>query len=251
MRTNKVWTKKEDEYLKEVAGCLSVATIARNLQRSNSAVANRIFVKGLSIYKKGDYLTGNEVAKMLGLIDIRPLVKQGLPLKKKKFYKCSYNVIKPEKLMKWLEENQEKWNAGLTERLGLPTEPLWLVRKRKEDSEKANTRKKWEKADEKRLINLYNAGFSFEEMAEKLQRTEKAIRRKVSRLKENHEIGKKKINIRWKDNEINMMLELEKQGLTDKEIAYELGREREHIVDKRRRLVRDGKTKKKLQRDAS
>ena len=44
----------------------------------------------------------------------------------------------------------------------------------------------------------------------------------------------------WSKEEINKMLELEKQGLTDKEIAYKLGRKRIHITDKRRMLRKQG-----------
>ena len=49
----------------------------------------------------------------------------------------------------------------------------------------------------------------------------------------------KKINIRWKPIEVEIMYKLEKQGKTDSEIAEELGREIYHIRDKRKRLKRN------------
>jgi len=38
-----------------------------------------------------------------------------------------------------------------------------------------------------------------------------------------------------------MLLEFEKKGLSDKEIAYELGREKEHITQKRKFMRDNGK----------
>ena len=48
------------------------------------------------------------------------------------------------------------------------------------------------------------------------------------------------IQIKWTDKEIAMMLELEEQGLTDKEIACELGRDKDHIVCKRQLMRKHG-----------
>ena len=62
-----------------------------------------------------------------------------------------------------------------------------------------------------------------------------AITHRLSRLNK----ANKKINIRWKPIEIEIMYKLEKQGKTDSEIAEELGREIEHIRDKRKRLKRN------------
>ena len=45
----------------------------------------------------------------------------------------------------------------------------------------------------------------------------------------------------WTQEEMDMLLEFEKKGLSDKEIAYELGREKEHITQKRKFMRDNGK----------
>ena len=86
----------------------------------------------------------------------------------------------------------------------------------------------------------YLADKSFSELAESLNRSEGAIRSKINKLKYANKLPKKKIILRWSDEETNMLLDLEKNNLTDEEIAYELGRDKEHIVDKRRNLRNKG-----------
>lgn len=100
------------------------------------------------------------------------------------------------------------------------------------------TRKRipWTKEDEEKLVEYVNKGYSNKEISKKLNRTIASINWKRADLIKAGKLERTYIAINWTEKEIKMMLEMEKKGFTDKEIAYELGRERQDITAKRGRM---------------
>lgn len=251
MAGGRFWTEEEDELLRERVGKVSFPTIAKNLNRTLKAVVGRAENLGISHTKfESGKLTANELANALQVDShavYRWVKRDGLKAiykvtrKEAKFY-----LIDVKDFWKWAESNKEKLNFFRIDPLALLPEPDWVGEERKKDfhSIPKNARVKWRQADDEWLISLLKGNYSMQEISVHMNRTEKAVRRRISRLREWGTIPKKKISLRWTEKEIQMFLELENQGLSDVEIAYELGREEDHIVDKRARMRRAGLYKK-------
>jgi len=129
-------------------------------------------------------------------------------------------------------------NFAKLEPFDLLPQPEWVELERRRDARKIPRRqqKPWTPEEDEQLIALMKWGYGNKEIAERLDRSEKAVQRRISRLRAKNIIPKKKIVIRWTDEEVRIMQEMEQQGYSDEEIAYELGREVDHIRDKRRRM---------------
>lgn len=251
MAGGRFWTEEEDEFLKERVGKVSFSALAKNLNRTVIAVESRTEKLGISSTKfESGRLTANELANALGVDShavYRWIKKDDLKATYKSTRKeAKFYLIEVNDFWNWTERNKDKLNFFRIDPLALLPEPDWVEKERKKDyhaiPKKART--KWTQADDERLISLLKGNYSMQEISVHMNRTEKAIQRRISRLREWGIIPKKKICLRWTEREIQMFLELESQGLSDAEIAYELGREEDHIVDKRVRMRRAGLYKK-------
>lgn len=230
------WTNEELEYLQSNYKHTKIKKIAKKLNRTEGAVEERAYLIGVSNWKDNlGFISAYQAGKIIGK-DSRTLQNAGLKFRREGKLK----VIELESFIKWLKNNQDKWDSRKLEEYGLGVEPKWLREKRTRDFVKTTFNKAWTKKETDILIAGYLADKSFSELAESLNRSEGAIRSKINKLKVANKLPKKKIILRWSDEETNMLLELEKNNLTDEEIAYELGRDKEHIVDKRRNLRNKG-----------
>lgn len=239
----KYWTDDEISFLEEKTGVMKITTIAEKLGRSVSSVELKMKRLGISDTKlQTGMLTLNELA---GIINVdnhtvyRWSKKHGLKvLKKITSKKQYYHLVDINDFWKWAEKNKEKINFSKIEPFSLCPEPHWFDEERKKDYQSIPKRQaaKWTEYEDKRLIDLVNGNYTQMEIADLLNRSEHAIQRRLSRLREMRKLPKNKIILRWSDEELNTLLKLEKQGLSDKQIAYELGREPYHISDKRRCL---------------
>ena len=241
-----MWTDKELEYLEDKWGITSVKTICKNLGRTEVAVIVKAKRLGLgSPYRSGEYITANQIAKMLK-VDVHTvtdywIAKCGLKGNKRAMRSQEMYLIKIENLKKWLELNQDKWDSKKLDSYELGEEPKWLQDKRFKDLNIPKRKfQKWTDAEDSQLISLYKLGFIQKEIAKRLNRSDNAIQRRVSRLKEKGLLYMKKIVCKWTEKEEVLFRELESKGLTDVAIAYELGREKEHITDHRRVLRKKG-----------
>jgi biotin operon repressor/transposase len=240
------WNEEDINYLEDAWGRVSIKTIAKKLNKTETAVELKAERLGLcGCYITGDYLNAHTVAKMLS-IDTHTvtdywIAKCGLKGRKTILKSMSMWFISLENLMKWLKNNQDKWNSRRVELYALGTEPQWLKDKRKQDLKlPKRQRQKWTKEEISKLITYYTQGKTRKEIGKLLGRTEDGIQRKLSRLKENGTIPKSKIMCKWSNREEKMFKKLESKGLKDKDIAVELGREVIHIVDHRRNLRNKG-----------
>lgn len=250
VRRHKKWTQGERDCLRENWGEMSVRGIAKKLNRTETAVTIQAKRLGLGSPYMTTCLTANQAAKILG-IDNHTITDYWIPrcglrartraMRKQKMWQICIG-----ELTKWLKNNQDKWDSRKVELYALGQEPGWLKQKRRADmSLPAKRFQKWTKDEESMLTNYYCMGKTQREIGRILGRTESGVQRKISRLKEKGLLEKDKILCHWSDEEVEMLLEFEKQGMSDIEIAWELGREVDHIRDKRRRLRKEGIYKQK------
>lgn len=242
----KHWTKEDKEYLEENWGLVYVEYIANKLNRDVTAVLAMAESMNLGgCYVAGGFLNANTVAKIFGIsnktVSNYWIKKCGLVARKRRLIKQYMWFIDIEDLTEWLKNNQDKWDSRRVELFALGQEPEWLKEKRKADmKEPINKRKPWTSIEKQRVTNYFNQGKSKKEIASILGRTEHAIQRQISKLKAEGSLKKDRVVLYWQKEEKELLFELEKQGLTDKEIAEELGREDFHISDYRRKLRNKG-----------
>jgi len=189
MPKSKIWTKEEIEYLSANWGLKSVPFIARHLNRTETAIilkAKRMRLGAAST--SGEYLTANQVSKLLG-VDIhtvmdRWILKHGLKAKKRVIRtRRMMTMIKFTELVNWLKNNQDKWDSRRLELFALGKEFDWLKEKRRNDlSLPVKKFHKWTKEDDMIAIHLFRAGFTYRQIAERLGRSEDAVERRLSRL---------------------------------------------------------------------
>lgn len=225
---------------------MKIETIAKNLGRTVGAVENRLERLGLSNTKlESGKITAAELARYCGVdhhVVIRTWIpKKGLPaVKRATRHKRKYWLINVKEFWRWAEKNKDLIDFARIDTHVLLPQPEWVELERKRDYKKIPRKhlRKWTKKEDEQLIRLFKAGYTKKEIGQILERSETAVDRRIARLKVAGKIPYEKINISWTDEEVEMLIELEKKGLLDKEIAYELGREVDHIRDKRRRMGR-------------
>ena len=247
MAGGRLWTKEEDLYLEDNVGTLKLQTLAKRLGRTLPAVESRILFLGIANTKlMSGRVTANELASALKIDSHavkRWIQNHGLKaVNKATRTEAKFHLIDINDFWRWAEANKEKINFSKIETDILAPEPNWVNEQRKIDSIEIpkKHRKPWDEKETQRLIELFNQGCCLEEIAQILNRTEKGIQRKISRLKEQRLLPYDKILLPWKHNELQLMLELEKQGLEDSEIAIELGRTEKQISWKRLHLRKNG-----------
>lgn len=247
MPKGRYWTKEEDEYILEKAGKLKPQTMADKLDRSFAAVECRMYFLGVSNAKRTTgKLTAHELSNILG-VDAKQIYNWIKKFGLKSEYrvvreKAKFHLIDPVDFWKWADENRFRLNFSNIEPKSIMPEPGWVEEQRKVDFHDVPKRRhaRWTKEEDSRLINLFRLDMSKSDMAKDLKRAESAIQRRISTLKTRGLLPKTVINIRWTQGEMDMLIEFDKQGVTDKEIAYELGREIDHIRQKRKLMRENG-----------
>lgn len=170
------WTQEELQTLEELSGTYTVASIAKRLGRSFDAVNIKLNRMGLAGFERStDRLTMNQVCLMLG-VQYRTVKNKwkskGLSIVRR----GNYLTIRQEELIKYLKNHPEDWNAkDITDDsliMGYP----WYKEKKKADTRKSYY---WSQNDVSRLHYLRHEGYSLREIAEKMGRSESSIKYKL------------------------------------------------------------------------
>lgn len=236
----KEWSNKEIDYLERFYGERSIEYIAQKLGRKPSAVlrkARRIGLGAMTDYT--DNLTTVQLAKALNVFQgtIKNLIKRyGLPARKQKLYKGYVYKINVESFWKWAEHNKQRIHWENVEKNVLGKEPLWVNMARRVDPTQKKRFTKWSDYEIEQLKFYYNKGLSFNEIAEKLNRTEVTVRDKITKLG----ISNRLIILKWQKEEIDLLIDLSLKGYTDKYIAEKLGRSKSMVRGKKTELRKQG-----------
>lgn len=241
-----MWTEDQIEYLGNVWGITCIKTIAKKLKRTESAIilkAKRIGLGG--VRSTGEFLTANGVAKIMG-VDLHTvtdywIAKCSLHGIKKALKKQEIYRIRIEELIKWLEKNKDKWDSRKVEEYSLGVEPEWLKEKRKKDVLlPENKNAKWTKEEDNLLISYTKLGKKQKEIGEILGRSVSSIQHRIKRLKEKGKIYAN-YSIPWTKEEDKILISMDRKNKTDKEIAWELGREKLNVYSRRKFLIENNK----------
>lgn len=178
----KRWTTKEDNILIEQWGIDDIDILQKKLQRTINAIYKRSKVLGLKSPMYENYFTKTNVSKIL-TIDLKTLNNMDIKFTKKKFKNRTFNVITQDKLLKWLEKNQDKFYAKNIPEYALGIEPNWLIEKRKNENKSYRQYKNWSSKEDYNLKSLYKAGICIEQIALELNRTTNSITKRLYTLR--------------------------------------------------------------------
>ena len=236
----KTWNEEEKEFLEEKWGNTSLQALAKKLGRTEEGIIQKAKDIGLGSYYS-EFIQFTGIANLLK-IDFHCVKRwkdKGL------IYKTNNNpeglryYVRMSNLVKFLKENQDLWDSRRLDKYSLGSEFNWLVKKRKMDNKLPRKRnQKWTIQEEKLLIN-YMADYTYKEIGNILGRSENGIQRKVDRLKDKKLIPKECL-VPWSDKERQMLIDFDKQGVEDKDIAEEFGRDTLCISSQRRFMRQKG-----------
>jgi DNA-binding CsgD family transcriptional regulator len=224
------WTTEEIELLYKYSGKKELSFIAKKIKRSKSAIYYKLDKLGLCSLKllSGLY-TINDISKninidwhtvnnwcisgLLKYVEYAPKEQNFKFISAKNFWEFAYNN------KKLLIFRNIKRNTILPE-------PDWVDELRVESNTK--NKKVWTKEDDTLLKDMFRQGYSYNKIAQSLNRSYAGITHRLSRLNIN-----RVISIKWTDEEIQILKD--NNDKLDSEIAYMLGRDITHIREKRKR----------------
>jgi excisionase family DNA binding protein len=193
MGLGKKWSEKEIEYLDENWGKSTLASLSTHLKRTKKAVVLKSKRLKLGASTRADeYLTANQVAVLLNINNhtvLRWIKYHHLKADKKVLlYKRRFFLIKHSDLLKWLENNQDKFDSRRIDYLNLGYEPEWLQRKKERDKKlPINRFKIWTKFEVQRIKKL-SRNMTYKEIAKIMGRSHDSIERKFGRLQDRQKL---------------------------------------------------------------
>lgn len=184
----KYWTEQEIAYLRDHIGNTKISTIAKNLDRSETAVILKM--KRLGIAKTKEHtglMTSGELARILDVdrTTIRGWIERhGLPIKRKVTrIEKTFSFVDNEEFWMWAKEHKDKVNFSKIERNSIPPEPEWVDSLRFDNKHyQKKSYKQWTTKEDMRLKELQNKGLTKREIAKELGRTVVSVERRTSRL---------------------------------------------------------------------
>lgn len=244
MGSNRNWTKDEIEYLEDKWGTVSIKGISSILGKSINAIKLKAQRLGFeSNMESSEYITVNQFSKAIGVSynTIRDVwIKNDFPVIYKIFAKSQkVKVVDIQKFWKWAEQNKKVLNFAKFEENSLGKEPQWVIDKRKADKNnpsKISHNRPWTKEEDVLLLSLLKAyKYNYAELAERIGRTEGAIRRRLMVLNIKYRPNRCK-NKLWTDEEAERAMELYENGYGYDYIGKIIGRTGQQVRGKIERL---------------
>lgn len=189
-RKKKQWTEKEEAYLQDKWGTVSIKGLSKALGRSENAIIVRAQRLGCGAHLAGDTrISLNQLMlaiygkNMLGYTSDR-LIRYGLPVKWHVVKKNRFRVIDIDAFWKWAEDNKSILDFSRFEKYSLGAEPDWVDVKRKADYKKLQLHGQhnaaWTKTEDDKLRHLLSKGtYTYSDLAAELRHSEGAIKRRI------------------------------------------------------------------------
>lgn len=184
----KRWSKEDEEYLEDKWGYVTIDCLSNYLGRTKTSIrlkAKRLKLCGATL--SGEHVTANQVSKLIGIdrhVVVRWINSNGLKASKQnRTGNRLIWYIKLSDLMKWLKENQDKWDSRELELYAFGEEPKWLKEKRNNDRGIPSKRfYKYTPEEDAIIICLYKKGCTCNQIAERVNRSSCSVERRLSRL---------------------------------------------------------------------
>lgn len=234
MPRSRYWTPEELELLSEKWGTESVGRIAARLRRSENAVKEKAYRLGLGAH----LLAGNgipllELCRVIygyakqsdGKEKARVWMCAGLPVYYQRVRKNQFLMVRIDRFWQWAEQHQELINLSRLEENLLGIEPAWARKKRRIDQLNPVQWKRPWTPEEDDLLRALLAEYrlSYFELAQRFNRSENAVRRRI------YDLGFKAWPIRakprpWTREDVGTLARMRGEGYAMKVISQRLGR---------------------------
>lgn len=245
----KKWTAEEIEYLKESWGNKSIATIAKNLNRSEKAVnskKDRLNLGGVLNSNANGAVTLTTLAKIIGnsgsYKKVSWIEKRGLKTHKVKINKHTINAIYIHEFWEWAEKNQVFLDFSNFEKYALGAEPEWVDKKRVRDrlkNKQQNSYGLWTKDEDERLLKyLKEYKYSWTEISKKLHRTCGAVQRRCLVLGCKERPLRESSQSKWNEEQVKLLKEMIIDGCNYLEMQDKIGKSEKAIRGKIYRLYK-------------
>lgn len=229
LQSKRYWTKKELEYLEENWGVVSLPTMAKRLGRSVEALKLKAGRLELGPFlDNGEYVTLNQLFICLGRgksysYGRDQWVNMGLPVKRKRVAKNSFQVIFLDEFWEWAQANQTLIDFSRLEEWILGKEPDWLKEQRKNDIQMRQNYKTdpWTAVEDReleRLVKLHRYGYR--EISMKLRRTEGALKRRLQNLGIKERPIRRSPHEKWTPEQLRVLKELYNKGYDKNLICF-------------------------------
>lgn len=235
------YTKEELMYLEEKWGAKSVKSIARKLNRSEWAVRMKAYKMGLGDPKLSiDGITINQLSKAIGVFYhsiMRTWVEQyGFPVKNKVLINESIAYVTQNDFWEWAKRNKNSIDFSRIEENILGKEPQWAKEKRRVDvlaNNKSRNKKPWTNTEIEKLTSLLKTyKYTYGDIAERLGRSQPAVKRKIYNLKIPYRPVPKRRGVFWTQDQKVKLKELYNKGYTSTLIAKAIGKSEFSIYEK-------------------
>lgn len=264
----KRWTPEDEAYLQDSWGKVSVPGIAKHLGRTEAAITNRVQYLGLgAAFHAGEWITWNQFYKEINGADNgggyfkKRMLAAGFPVHyqivkgKNKF---RYTMVDIDEFWEFAEDHKDLFDFSKFEPYTFGSEPEWAAVKRRADVERAHRIRPhntpWTSDQDRQLEHLLRQHrYSYTEIAERLRRTEGAVKRRISTLG----ITERPVRMHerpWTKEEEQKLIELQQNGIGWDNIAKELKRTALCCKGKYERILNPLYTKtyyRNLKRDAA
>lgn len=234
-RKRKQWTEKEEAYLQDKWGEVSIKGLSKALGRSENAIIVRAQRLGCGAHLESDIrISLNQFMEalyggknMLGYTSDQ-LIRNGLPVKWHRVKKNRFRVIDIEDFWKWAEKNKSLLDFSSFKEYALGPEPDWADTKRKADFKKlqlhGHHNAAWTKTEDDKLRYLLSKGtYTYSGLAAELRHSEGAIKRRILYLG----INKKPMRCphrKWTEDEVETLCRMVDEGYDFALIAEKLNR---------------------------
>lgn len=189
-RQFKNWTSIEDDILFQYYGKVSMEKLCHMLRRSNASILMRLhYLEGSTdMASVGGFLKPSDIATFMGVRPetVRDWINKNILLAYKHEKKF---LIEEEYFWNWLKNNTERVNFIKVEEYVLYTVPEWyseiVKAKQKEiysDKAKLKYGKPYTSTENALMLNLFDKGWSFKDIANEVDRTKDGVRHQLWRL---------------------------------------------------------------------
>ncbi|MBY6950315.1 hypothetical protein [Clostridium botulinum] len=239
------YTKEELIYLEEKWGTKSVKAIARKLNRSEWAVRMKAYKMGLGDPKLSiDGITINQLSKAIGVhyqSIMRNWVEQyEFPVKNKVLINENIAYATQNDFWEWAKDNKNLIDFSRIEENILGKEPQWVKEKRRIDilaNNKSRNKRPWTDSEIEKLISLLKTyNFTYADIAERLGRSQSAVKRKIYDLKIPYRPVPKRRGVFWTKDQKVKLKELYDKGYTPTLISKTIGKSEFSIYEKLRAM---------------
>ena len=243
------YSMEELEYIEDNWGTLSLGHIAKTLNRPLIGLINKKTRMKLGPFlENGEYISVHQLFLAIGRGEggndytFKHWIKKGFPVKRKRVYNCSFNVVYLKDFWKWAKEYRMHVDFNKFKKNVLGEEPPWVKDQRAADIAFAKYKlTPWTKCEDnhlKSLLKLYK--YTYPQLSTAIKRTEGAIKRRCVNIGIAERPLREAPHSIWTNKQIDIVVEMYNKGYRGAVISEFIDKSSQAIGGKIERLILAG-----------